>query len=113
MKGFKNMAGKLHVRFAFDDEKMNRQGFKRKDIYYTIKTKFHEEGLNCVSENEILAFEDTGNDSDWGNMWSIILDLLECKWFTKSASLCEFIENGKKEDVLSQLPEYKRIMEIQ
>jgi hypothetical protein len=101
---------KMQVRFSFDDNRIARKGVERRDIYYTLKKNFQQRGLKCVSEDENLVFEDTGEEDDYGNMWAIILALVDCDWFTDCASSCVFVENGKKEDVLSQVPEIKRIM---
>ena len=101
---------KMQVRFSFDDELIEKKGVKRRDIYYTIKKNFTQKGLKCVSDGEQLVFEDMGHKDDYGNMWAIILALVDCDWFTDCASSCVFVENGKREDVLSQVPEIKRIM---
>lgn len=101
---------KMQVRFSFDDELIEKKGVKRRDIYYTIKKNFTQKGLKCVSDGEQLVFEDMGHEDDYGNMWAIILALVDCDWFTDCASSCVFVENGKREDVLSQVPEIKRIM---
>lgn len=50
----------LQVRFTFSDELMEQNGIERKDVYYTLKKNFEQRGLVCVSEDEVLIFEDTG-----------------------------------------------------
>lgn len=102
---------KMQVRFSFDDVLMKKKGVKREDIYYTLKKKFSAKGLICVSDNEVLIFENAGNENDYGNMWAIILALIECDWFVDCASSCVFVENGKGENILAQIPEMKRIIE--
>lgn len=102
---------KMQVKFSFDDVLMKEKGVKREDIYYTLKKNFSAKGLICISDSEVLIFENAGNENDYGNMWAIILALVECDWFVECVSSCAFIENGKCEDILSQIPEMKRIME--
>lgn len=99
------------VRFSFDDNLIEKKGVKREDIYYTLKKNFLAKGLKCISDNEVLIFESAGNENDYGNMWAIILALVDCDWFVDCASSCVFVEDGKEEDILSQLPEMKKIME--
>lgn len=101
----------MQVKFMFDDELMEKKSVKREDIYYTLKKNFSAKGLKCVSDNEILIFESAGRENDYGNMWAIVLALVDCDWFVECVSFCAFIENGKSEDILSQIPEIKRIME--
>lgn len=101
----------MQIKFSFDDDLMKKKGVKREDIYYTLKKNFEAKGIACVSETDILVFESKGNENDYGNMWAIALALVDCDWFTECASSCVFIENGKSEDILSQVPEMKRIME--
>lgn len=101
---------KMQVRFSFDDKLMESKGVRREDVYYTLKKNFLQKGLQCVSDDDLLVFEDRGHENDYGNMWAIILALVDCDWFTDCASSCVFVENGKWEDVLSQVSEIKRIM---
>ena len=100
----------MQVRFSFDDTLMKKNGIERQDVYYTLKKNFTEKGLKCVSENEILAFEDRGQENDYGNMWSIIIGLIKRDWFGKGASSCVFTEDDEEEDVLSQVPRLRHIM---
>lgn len=100
----------MQIRFTFDDALMQSNGIQRQSVYYTLKKSFSRKGLPCISDDEVLAFEDTGRECDYGNMWSIILGLIKSEWFIRCASSCIFIEDGEAEDILAQLPELKRIM---
>lgn len=102
---------KMQVKFSFDDVLMKEKGVKREDIYYTLKKNFSAKGLICISDSEVLIFESAGHENDYGNIWAIVLALVDCDWFVECVSSCVFIENGKSEDILSQIPEMKRIME--
>lgn len=100
----------LRVEFTFDDEKLKARGIERKNLYATIKENFHSKGLLCISDSQILAFEGTGRETDFGNVWFLTVSLLYYDWFVDSASSCVYFENGKMEDVLVQVPEIREIM---
>lgn len=104
--------GTMQVRFTFSDELMEQNGMERRDVYYTLKKNFKQRGLVCVSDDETLIFEDTGKEDDYGHMWAIIIALVESDWFEKCASSCVFVEDGEEEEVVSQIPELKKIMEM-
>lgn len=103
-------SGKLKVRLSFDEEEIKRCGMDYKKVCDSLKRRFYAAGIKCVSDDKIFEFIDSGNKNDWGNMWWIILDLLDSEWFVKCATSCVFIENGMEEDVLSQLPWLQEIM---
>ena len=108
LKGDNYMA--IQVEFSFDDQKMVKKGVRKEDIYYTLKKNFAERGLECTADGKILTFASTGKNEDYGNIWAIIFALIECDWFTDTASSCVFVENDKEEDILSQIPKAKHIM---
>ena len=93
----------MKVEFAFDTMAIEQQGRTLDDVYYTIKKLFEKYGLPCVSDDDILAFEDTGRKNDFANMWLAIVALLKADWFVQWASSCTWYEeDGTQEDVLSQ-----------
>lgn len=106
------MSATMQVRFTFDDALMKQNGYERANVYYTLKKHFSQRGLPCISEDEVLAFADTGNENDYGNLWAIIMGLVKSDWFDKCASSCVFEEDGEIEDVLSQLPKLRQILSI-
>lgn len=100
----------MQVEFSFDNAKMEQKGVRKEDIYYTLKKNFAKKGLECAADGEVLTFVGTGKNEDYGNIWAIIFALIDCDWFTETASSCVFVENGKEEDILSQIPRAKHIM---
>ena len=99
----------LQVRFTFSDALMEANNIKREDVYHTLKKHFEQRGLVCISEGEILAFKDTGDEDDYGNMWAILIGFIRSDWFLKCAASCDFIEDGEVEDVFIQIPELKKM----
>ncbi len=102
---------KLRMQFTFDEEGLLRNGFDRAGMYDMMKKNFTERGLKCVSEDEVLAFEDQGGRSDYGHMWGLTINLMVHDWFTDCTSSIIYFEDGYAEDVLSQLPRMKEILE--
>lgn len=99
---------KLQVRFTFSDSLMKKNKIEREDVYYTLKKHFLQRGFVCVSDNDVLLFEGKGNKDDYGNIWAIVIPLIESEWFSKCATSCDYIENGEVEDVFSQIPKLRR-----
>ncbi len=104
------MEERLQVRFTFDDDLMKKNEIERRDVYYTLKKNFTQRGLVCISEDDVLMFQGTGHEDDYGNIWAILMALIEGDWFTKCAASCDYIENGKVEDVLSQVPKARKML---
>lgn len=100
----------LQVRFTFSDELLEKNGFKRESVYYTIKENYEKKGIVCISDDDVLAFEDTGKKDDYANIWNTIMSLIAGDWFYKCVSSCDFIENGDVEDVYAQIPKLRKKM---
>lgn len=99
----------MRVEMTFNNAAIADHGYRRGDIYYTIKKAFTGKGLVCISEDELLAFEDTGHENDYAYMWNVIKSLMISDWFLSCASSCEFIDDDDTaEDVLSQAHLFKR-----
>lgn len=97
----------LQVRFTFDNSLMEKHKIERDIVYHTLKKHFEQGGLICVSDDETLLF--SGSEKDYGSIWANLLALIKGNWLIKCAASCEFIENGKSENVLRQIPELKRL----
>ncbi|MDR2089713.1 MAG: hypothetical protein LBP73_10195 [Clostridiales Family XIII bacterium] len=93
----------MKVEFSFDKDIVEQSGYTLGDIHHTIKKKFNERNLPCVSDGDILAFTDNGNKNDFSNMWTVIMGLTRSDWFMSFATSCVWHEDAnKKEDVLRQ-----------
>ena len=111
----------MRVEMTFSDDGIAATGHTRHAIYYTIKKAFAKHGLRCVSEDELLAFEDNGGEDDFAYMWNVMFSLVRSNWFMRCAASLVFIEDGETEDVLAQagkirgrekaLAEWKRVTE--
>ena len=100
----------MQVEFSFDNGKMEKQGIRKEEVYYALKKNFAKKGLKCAADEDVLTFIGTGKSEDYGNIWAIIFTLIDCDWFTDCVSHCVFVENGKEEDILSQIPRAKHII---
>lgn len=54
----------MRVEMTFNDAAITAAGYRKEDIYWTIKKAFTGRGLRCTSENELLSFEDNGGEND-------------------------------------------------
>lgn len=93
---------KMKVQFSFDKAAVERQGHTMDDVHRTIKKLFTAHGLPCVSEEDVLSFEDKGHGDDFACMWDIILSLLRADWFMACATSCIWQDEDGEEDVLAQ-----------
>ncbi len=99
----------MKVTMTFDESKVKADGYQMADICETIKSEFTKRGLRCASEDEVLAFEDTGHEDDYAYMWNVIMSLLKSDWFVACASSCVFYDDDDtEEDVLCQAWKVRR-----
>jgi len=93
----------MKIVFKLDEVAIAKAEYKIEDVRHTIKNLFAERGLPCViDDGDELAFEDTGREDDYADMWQIIIGLLKSEWFISSVSSCVWIDEDGEEDVLSQ-----------
>lgn len=92
----------MEVRMTFNDTAIQAGGYRKEDIYYTIKSAFAQHGIHCTSDGDVLAFEDSGHEDDYANMWNVIKCLMVSGWYLACAASCDFIDDGEIEDVLAQ-----------
>lgn len=97
----------VKFRIAFKEE-----GAGSEEARDFIRKTFCEYGYSCIEEQGCLTAVGKGIDSDFGIMWSIVLDWIEYDWFEEKVSSCVFIEGEEREDVIPQLPELKRMFEM-
>lgn len=91
----------MNVKFSLDKAAVERRGYTLEDIHRTVKRLFAAHNLPCVSDGNILIFEDKGHGDDFATMWDIILSLLRADWFKDCAVSCVWQDEDGKEDVLS------------
>ncbi len=92
----------MNVKFAFNKIAVERRGYTLEDVHRTVKKQFSVYNLPCVSDGNILTFEDKGHGDDFAIMWDIILSLLRADWFKDCAVSCVWQDEDGEEDVLSQ-----------
>ncbi len=92
----------MNVKFSFDKAAVERRGYTLEDVHRTVKRLFAVHNLPCVSDGNILTFEDKGHGDDFAIMWDIILSLLRADWFKGCAVSCVWQDEDGEEDVLSQ-----------
>lgn len=72
----------MAVKISFDKTAVERWSYRLKDAHQTVKNLFAVHDLPCVSEDNVLAFEDKGYGDDFAVMWEIILALLRADCLT-------------------------------
>lgn len=92
----------MEVRMTFSEAAMQAEGYKKENIYYTIKSAFAQHGIRCTSDGDVLTFEDSGHEDDYANMWNVIKCLMVSDWYLACAASCDFIDDDEAEDVLAQ-----------
>lgn len=100
----------MNVQFSFDKAAVERQGHTMDDVHRTIKKLFTTHNLPCVSEGEVLAFQDKSHGDDFACMWDIILSLLRANWFMACATSCVWQDEGGEEDILAQVGKVRGAM---
>ena len=99
----------MRVEMTFNDAAITAAGYRKEDIYWTIKKAFTGRGLRCTSENGLLSFEDNGGENDYAQMWNVIKSLMISDWFLTCASSCLYIDDDDEvEDVLAQSYLFKK-----
>ena len=95
----------MRVEFEFDQSKAQHHGYSKEQIHGVVRAKFQECGLLCATDENILAFEDSGRKDDYSNMWNLIVLLFNSGWFLQCATACRWFEDAddnEPEDVLAQ-----------
>lgn len=90
----------MNVRFSFDRAAVERRGHTLENVRQALKCLFVVHDLPCVSDDDILAFEDKGHGDDFACMWDIILLLLRSDWFMDCAASCVWQDEDGKMDLL-------------
>ena len=93
----------MQVKFSFDNTAVMRQGYTLEAVHRTVKSLFAVHRLPCVSDGDILVFEDKGHGDDFACRWDIILSLLRTNWFMACAAACIWQDEGNDEDILAQV----------
>ena len=91
----------MQVKFSFDNTTITQQGYTLEAVHRTVKSLFAVHSLPCVSNGDILVFEDKGHGDDCACMWDIILALLRADWFMSCAAACVWKDEGSEEDILA------------
>ena len=92
----------MNVKITFDKAAVKRRGLVLENVRQTVKSLFAVHDLPCVSDGEVLIFQDKGHGDDFACMWDIILALLRSEWFMECVAACVWQDEGGEEDVLAQ-----------
>ena len=92
----------MNVKITFDKAAVERRGLVLENVRQTVKSLFAVHDLPCVSDSEVLAFQDKGHGDDFASMWDVILSLLRADWFRECAASCVWQDEDGEEDVLAQ-----------
>lgn len=93
----------MNVEITFDQRKAKQQGYKVDTVRQTVKENFEAKGFCCMETGERMSFAGHGGETDFSELWSILMALLRTEWFPALASSCIWHdEDGTQEDVLSQ-----------
>ena len=89
----------MNVKFSFDKAAAERRGHTLEDVHQAVKSLFAIHDLPCISDGDILAFEDKGHGDDFACMWDAILSLLRADWFMDCAVSCVWQDEDGEEDI--------------
>ena len=92
----------MNVKITFDKAAVERRGLVLENVRQTVKSLFAVHDLPCVSDGEVLIFQDKGHGDDFASMWDVILSLLRADWFRDCAASCVWQDESGEEDVLAQ-----------
>ena len=92
----------MNVKITFDKAAVERRGLVLENVRQTVKSLFAVHDLPCVSDGEVLIFQDKGHGDDFACMWDIILSLLRSDWFMSCAAACVWQDEDSEEDILAQ-----------
>ena len=92
----------MNVKISFNKAALGRRGLTPENVRQTVKCLFAVHGLPCVSDGEVLIFQDKGHGDDFATMWDVILSLLRADWFRECAASCVWLDENGEEDVLAQ-----------
>ena len=92
----------MEVKFLFNRTAVERRGYTLENVRQTVKSLFAVHDLPCVSDGEVLIFQDKGHGDDFASMWDVILSLLRADWFRDCAASCVWQDEDGEEDVLAQ-----------
>lgn len=92
----------MNVKITFDKAAVERRDLVLEDVRQTVQSLFAVHDLPCVSDGEVLAFQDKGHGDDFASMWDVILSLLRADWFLDCAASCVWQDENGEEDVLAQ-----------
>ena len=92
----------MNVKITFDKAAVERRGLVLENVRKTVKSLFAVHDLPCVSDGEVLIFQDKGHGDDFASMWDVILSLLRADGFRDCAASCVWQDEDGEEDVLAQ-----------
>ena len=96
----------MQVKIVMDEKKIIQDNeYEAESIYECVRQHFYSyNNLREVPQKKtnVIMFEDSGTEDDFGCLWAVNMELLDEDWFAKYVKLWKWYDEDGEEDILSQ-----------